>query len=134
MALNQIIVIGRLCADPEGQYTSSGHAVTKFRVAVDRDFKNQETGERETDFFNCVAWRKTAEFVSQYVTKGRLVAVSGRMQVRSWVTDSGEKRYVSEIVAASVQPLDKQQEGGSAPSSIGNGHAAEPGEDPFADE
>lgn len=121
MALNHIVVIGRLCADPGSQYTSSGITLAKFRVAVDRDVKNTETGERETDFFNVVAWRRTAEFVTQYITKGRLVAVSGRMQTRSWIADDGQKRYASEIVAENVQALDRAKDDGE-----GGGEYAEP--------
>ena len=109
--LNRAIVVGRLTRDPESSYTSSGIAIAKFTVAVDRFSKNPETGEKETDFIPCVAFRRSAEFVTQYITKGRLVAVEGRIQVRSWVAQDGQKRYMTEIVADNVQGLDRPREG-----------------------
>lgn len=118
--LNRIIFIGRLTKDPESQYTSSGIALAKFSVAVDRFTKNPETGEKETDFFDVVAWRRTAEFVTQYLTKGRLVAVEGRLQIRSWVAQDGTKRKAAEIVADSVQGLDRPKDGEGA----GGGYVA----------
>ncbi len=83
--VNRIVLVGRLTRDPESQYTTNGIAIAKFSVAVDRFSKNPETGEKETDFIDIVAFRRTAEFVTQYITKGRLVAVEGRLQIRSWV-------------------------------------------------
>lgn len=109
--LNRIVLIGRLTRDPEAQYTTSGIAVTRFSIAVDRPFKNQETGEKETDFIDIVAWRRTAEFVTQYLTKGRLVAVEGRLQIRNWVAQDGTKRRSAEVVADNVQGLDRAREG-----------------------
>src|SRR5882757_11168540 len=108
--LNRIVLIGRLTRDPESQYTPSGVALAKFSIAVDRPTKNQETGERETDFIDIVAWRRTAEFVTQYIGKGRLVAVEGRLQIRSWVAQDGSKRRSAEVIADSVQGLDKPRE------------------------
>lgn len=120
--LNRIIVIGRLTKDPESQYTSSGIALAKFRVAVDRPTKNPETGEKETDFIDVVAWRRTAEFVTQYITKGRLVAVEGRLQIRNWVDQQGQKRFWPEIVADNVQGLDRPRDGGeAAPAAYAGG-------------
>jgi single-strand DNA-binding protein len=113
--LNRIIIVGRLTKDPESQYTSSGIALAKFRVAVDRPTKNPETGEKETDFIDVVAWRRTAEFVTQYITKGRLVAVEGRLQIRNWVDQSGQKRIWPEIVADNVQGLDRPRDAEGGP-------------------
>ena len=115
--LNRVVLIGRLTRDPESQYTPNGVALAKFAIAVDRPTKNPETGEKETDFINIVAWRRTAEFVTQYITKGRLVAVDGRLQIRSWVAQDGQKRYMTEVVADNVQGLDRPREGegGGAP-------------------
>ena len=91
--LNHIVVMGRLTRDPELRRTGSGIAVTSFTVAVDRDFSNKESGERETDFIDCVAWRSTGEFVSKYFTKGSMAVVSGRLQIRIWTDKDGNKQY-----------------------------------------
>ena len=88
--LNKIIVMGRLTHDPELRRTGSGTPVCSFSVACDRDFKSQ-SGEKETDFFDVVAWRATGEFVSKYFTKGRMVVVEGRLQIREW-QDTQAKR------------------------------------------
>ena len=100
--LNHIVVMGRLTRDPELRRTGSGIAVTSFTVAVDRDFPNKESGERETDFIDCVAWRQTGEFVSKYFTKGSMAVVSGRLQIRGWTDKDGNKRRSAEIVANNV--------------------------------
>lgn len=100
--LNHIIIMGRLTRDPELRRTGSGLAVASFSVAVDRDWPNKETGEKETDFINCVAWRQTGEFVSKYFTKGSMIVVSGRLQIRNWTDKDGNKRTTAEIVADSV--------------------------------
>lgn len=100
--LNQIIIMGRLTRDPELRRTGSGLAVANFSVAVDRDWPNKDTGERETDFINCVAWRQTGEFVSKYFAKGSMIVVSGRLQIRNWTDDNGNKRQTAEIVAENV--------------------------------
>src|SRR2546423_13504152 len=105
--LKRIVLIGRLTRDPESQYTPSGIALAKFTLAVDRFTKNPETGEKETDFIPIVAFRRSAEFVTQYVGKGRLVAVEGRLQVRSWVAQDGTKRYFTEVIAENVDTLDR---------------------------
>ena len=96
--LNKIILIGRLARDPELRRTGSGIAVTSFRLACDRDFKSQ-SGEKETDWIDVVAWRNTAEFVSKYFTKGRLAIVEGRLQTRDWTDKDGNKRVATEVVA-----------------------------------
>ena len=103
--LNKAIIIGRLTKDPELKHTQSGVAVTNFTVAVDRNFKNAQ-GEYDTDFIPVVVWRQQAEHCCKYLGKGRLVAVSGRIQVRSYDDDQGVRRYVTEIVADEVQFLD----------------------------
>ena len=100
--LNHIVVMGRLTHDPELRRTGSGLAVAGFTVAVDRDFANKDSGERETDFIDCVAWRSTGEFVSKYFTKGSMAVVSGRLQIRTWEDKDGNKRRTAEIVADSV--------------------------------
>jgi single-strand DNA-binding protein len=113
--LNRVVLIGRLTRDPESKYTQTGVPVASFGIAVDRPSRNAETGERETDFINITAWRKTAEFVTQYLTKGRLVAVEGRLQIRSWTAQDGTKRTAAEVVADNVQGLDKPRDSGPAP-------------------
>lgn len=96
--LNHIVIMGRLTRDPELRRTGSGVAVTNFSVAVERDFKS-EGGEKETDFIDCVAWRQAGEFVSKYFKKGSMIVVSGRLQIRSWTDNDGNKRRAAEIVA-----------------------------------
>lgn len=103
--LNKIILIGRLTRDPEMKYLTNGTPVTDFSLAVDRPFTNAQ-GQREADFIDCIAWRKLAETVGNHLTKGRLVAVEGRLQIRSYEAQDGSKRKVAEVVADSVQFLD----------------------------
>jgi len=111
MSLNRIVLIGHLTRDPEMKYTPQGIAVATMGIAVNRFTKNDQ-GEREVDFFNIVAWRRTAEFASNYLRKGRLVSVDGRLQARSWVEQTtGQKRTVYEIVAEDVQALDRRPDG-----------------------
>ena len=114
--LNHITIMGRLTRDPELRRTGSGVAVASFSVAVDRDFGRNENGEKETDFIDCVAWRNTAEFVSKYATKGRMVVVSGRLQIRSWTDKDGNKRRTAAVVADNVYFGDSRRdnEGGNA--------------------
>lgn len=100
--LNHIVIMGRLTRDPELRRTGSGLAVAGFTVAVDRDFTNKDSGERETDFIDCVAWRSTGEFVSKYFSKGSMAVVSGRLQIRPWEDKNGNKRRTAEIVADNV--------------------------------
>jgi single-strand DNA-binding protein len=110
--LNRIILIGRLTRDPELRYTPNGIAVASFGIAVERPFTNQQ-GEKEVDFINIVVWRKQAENCANHLGKGRLVALEGRLQVRSYETAEGQKRTVSEVVADSVQFLDWPKDSGS---------------------
>ena len=94
--LNRIVIMGRLTRDPELRRTQNGTAVTSFSVAVDRDFKSRESGEKATDFIDVVAWRQTAEFVCQYFTKGRMAVVEGRLQIRDWKDKDGNNRRSAE--------------------------------------
>ena len=100
--LNHIVIMGRLTRDPELRRTGSGIAVASFTVAVDRDFGGRDGGEKETDFIDCVAWRSTGEFVSKYFTKGSMIVVSGRLQIRGWTDKEGNKRRSAEVVADNV--------------------------------
>lgn len=100
--LNYIVIQGRLTRDPELRRTGSGLAVANFSVAVERDFPNKETGEKEVDFIDCIAWRHTGEFVSKYFTKGSMIVVSGRLQIRTWTDKDGNSRKTAEIVADNV--------------------------------
>ena len=118
--LNRTIIMGRLTRDPELRRTQSGTAVASFALAVERDFKDKDTGEKAADFIDIVAWRGTAEFVSRYFTKGRLVVVEGRLQSRSYEDKSGSKRKAVEVVADNVYFADSRKDGDStsgAPSA-----------------
>ena len=118
--LNKIILMGRLTRDPEPRRTGTGTAVTSFSLAVDRDFKSQ-SGEKETDFIDIVAWRSTAEFVSKYFTKGRMAVVEGRLQIRDWTDKDGGKRRSAEVVADNVYFGDSKRDGGDS-----SGYSAAP--------
>ena len=118
--LNKIILMGRLTRDPELRRTGTGTAVTSFSLAVDRDFKSQ-SGEKETDFIDIVAWRSTAEFVSKYFTKGRMAVVEGRLQIRDWTDKDGGKRRSAEVVADNVYFGDSKRDGGDS-----SGYSAAP--------
>lgn len=115
--LNHIVLMGRLTKDPELRHTASGVAVASFRIAVDRDFNNRDTGEKETDFIDVVAWRQTGEFVSKYFSKGRMAVVSGRLQMRNWTDKEGGKRTSAEVVADNVYFGDSKRD------SEGGGYA-----------
>ena len=116
--LNHIVLMGRLTRDPELRRTQSGVAVVSFSLAVDRDFANRESGEKQTDFIDIVAWRSTAEFVSKYFTKGRMAVVSGRLQIRDWTDREGGKRRSAEVVADNVYFGDSKKDG-AAPAQGG---------------
>lgn len=143
--LNHIIVMGRMVRDPELRSTQSGVSVCSFTLACDRDFKAKDGGEKETDFIDCVAWRSTAEFVRKYFTKGRMMAVEGRLQLRDWVDKEKNKRRSAEIQVSSAYFADsksKEQEPpevshGAADGFPGGGFpggALPSGFDPFAGE
>ena len=106
--LNKIIIMGRLTRDPELRRTGSGTAVTSFSLACDRDFKSQ-SGDKETDFIEVVAWKNTAEFVSKYFSKGRMAVVEGRLQIRDWTDKAGNKRTTAEVVAGNVYFADSKR-------------------------
>lgn len=110
---NKIILIGRLTRDPELRYTPQGVPVASFTLAVDRPFTNAQ-GEREADFVDCVAWRKLGETVGNHLTKGRLVAVEGRLQIRGYTAQDGSKRRVAEVIIDTLRFLDAPK---NAPSS-----------------
>ena len=140
--LNKIFIMGRLTRDPELRRTQSGTPVTSFSLAVDRDFKSQ-SGEKETDFIDVVAWRSTAEFVAKYFTKGRMAVVEGRLQIRDWQDRDGNKRRSAEVIADNVYFGDSRPSGGNggsfndgpayaAPSAPTGGYAA-PGGGDFAE-
>ena len=114
--LNNCIIMGRMTRDPELRRTSSGTAVCGFTIAVDRDIKG-ESGERETDFVDCVAWKGTAELVCKHFSKGSMAIVTGRLQMRNWTDKDGNKRRTAEIIASTVYfgEAKKQQEGGYTP-------------------
>ena len=99
--LNKIFLQGRLVADPDLRHTQQGTPVASFRIAVDRDYKNQ-SGNKETDFINIVAWRNTAEFVTRYFSKGRMAIVEGRLQMREYTDRDGNRRIAAEVVANSI--------------------------------
>ena len=108
--LNKVMLIGNLGTDPEMRYTANGAAVTSFRMAVSRSYSGQD-GERkeETEWFSVVCWNKLAETVSQYLQKGRKAYVEGRLQTRSWEGQDGQTRYRTEVIASTVQFLDRAQ-------------------------
>ncbi len=116
--LNTIQIMGRLTRDPELRRAGSGLAVTSFTVAVERDFPNKDTGEREVDFIDCVAWRQTGEFVSKYFTKGRMIIVSGRLQIRSWTDKDGNKRKTAEVVAENCYFGDSKKDVTTSASTV----------------
>src|SRR5438270_1978790 len=147
--LNKVILIGRLATDPELKYTATGIAVTSFRIAVDRAFGRNADGEKETDFIDIVAWKQSAEFAANYLNKGRLIAVDGRLQIRNWVAQDGTKRRSAEVVANDLRSLDRPRDPNAqsshydepphpaaAPAGVGMDSAAADADfnDPFADE
>ena len=125
--LNRIILIGRLTADPEAKYTPSGIAVTTFRIAVDRPISaeaKQQGQEKQADFIDIVAWRQNAEFAANYLQKGRLIAVEGKLQIREYVTQDGQRRKAAEVVVDNLKGLDRAREGGENPEGGGDQSAA----------
>ena len=128
--LNRIILMGRLTRDPELRHTQTGTPVASFSLAVDRDFKDKQTGEKATDFIDIVAWRQTAEFVSRFFTKGRMAVVEGRLQIRDWTDRDGGKRRSAEVIADNVyfgnSKRDAEAGGYSAPSYGAQGGYAPP--------
>ena len=118
--LNHIVIMGRLVRDPELRRTGSGIAVASFRVAVDRDYAPKDGGERKADFIDCVAWRQTGEFISKYFTKGRMIVVDGRLEMRDWTDKDGNKRTSAEVVVANAYFGDSKRDGGDTSTYGGN--------------
>ena len=135
--LNRILLMGRLTRDPELRHTQTGTAVASFTLAVDRDFKDRNSGERATDFIDIVAWRQTGEFVSRYFTKGRMAVVEGRLQMRDWTDKDGNKRRSAEVVADNVYFADSKKEAEPGSNSSYNsapaGYGAPSGADQYAE-
>ncbi|MFL2118585.1 single-stranded DNA-binding protein [Marinilactibacillus psychrotolerans] len=128
--INNVVLTGRLTAEPELKYTGSGTAVISFNLAVDRTFKNAQ-GERETDFVNCVAWRKTAELIANNLRKGSLFGVVGRIQTRNYTNNDGKKVYVTEVVCESVQFLESKNSNQHSDNNQNNKKSPDFDEDPF---
>lgn len=132
--MNKIILIGRLTKDPEFRYTQSGTAAASFTLAVNRRFTNQN-GEREADFINCVAWQKAAEFVANYFKKGQQMALEGRLQVRSYEGNDGQRRWVTEVVAEQIEFVWSKESGSNNSNSTGgnsgSGHNSSSGDNPY---
>ena len=120
--LNHIVVQGRLVRDPELRRTGSGVAVTSFRIAVDRDFVPKDGGERKADFIDCVAWRQTGEFIAKYFSRGRMIIVDGRLEMRDWTDKEGNKRTSAEIVVSNGYFGDSKRDDASNGSYNGNSY------------
>lgn len=118
--LNRVVLVGRLTKDPDLRYTANGVAVANFTLAVNRPFSNQQ-GEREADFINCVVWRRPAENLANFMNKGSLVGVDGRIQTRNFEGQDGKRVYITEVVADSVQFLETKGGSGSGSSRGGQG-------------
>lgn len=136
MSINRVILTGRLTRDPELRSTTTGKEVASMRIAVDRRFKSE--GQPDADFFNVVAWGQSARYSGDYLTKGRLIAVDGRLQVRTYTTQEGQNREVVEVVTDTIQALDRPREDSGSRSESGYAapaaSAAEDEYDPFAEE
>ena len=135
--LNSVILIGRLTRDPELRYTPAGVAVTQFTLAVDRPFTSGDNKEREADFINIVTWRQLAETCANYLRKGRLTAVEGRIQVRNYDNAEGKRVYVTEIVADNVRFLEsanRESNSGNSGGYSGNNRGSKEQQDPFIDD
>lgn len=131
--LNKIFIMGRLTRDPELRRTQNGTAVTSFTLAVDLDFKSQ-SGEKETDFIDVVAWRTTAEFVAKYFSKGRMAVVEGRLQLRDWTDKDGNKRRNAEVLADNIYFGDAKKDADSGAKRYADGQFVEVDEDFDADD
>lgn len=116
--LNKVFLQGRLVADPELRKTQQGTPVASYRLAVDRDYKSKDSNAQNTDFVNIVSWRNTAEFVSRYFTKGRMMLVEGRLQMRSYTDKDGNRRVAAEVVTDNVHFADSRKDGSSADSGL----------------
>lgn len=140
--LNRVILIGRLTRDPELRTTNTGKSVVSFSIAVQKRIKPQNPNDPDADFFRVTAWGQTAEFVSNYMSKGRLVAVDGRLETRKFVDNTGANREVVEVIADNVNGLDRPRDDAAGEGSTYSGGgkpstnvAPSPDEfDPFADQ
>lgn len=133
--MNKVILIGNLADEPKTSMTANGILKCTFRLATQRRYANQQTGQREADFHSIVVWRQLAELCAKYLAKGRKCAVEGTIQYRSYNAQDGSKRYVTEIVADSVEFLSSRQQGGEqAPAQNGNTYAEQSGFVPADDE
>lgn len=112
MALNKAIIMGRITHDLEVRQTQSGTAVLQFTVAVDRNY-SRDGGEKQTDFISCVAWRQTAEFIGRYFSKGRMIAVDGRLQSRTYEDKNGTKHYITELIVENANFTGEKLDGGN---------------------
>lgn len=123
--INNVVLVGRLTKDPDLRYTSSGTAVATFTLAINRNFTNQD-GNRDTDFINCVIWRKSAETLANYTRKGSLIGVTGRIQTRNYENQQGQRVYVTEVVAENFQMLESrtasEQRQAKGPSNFDSGN------------
>ena len=136
--MNKVFLIGRLTRDPELRYTGNNTAVTSFTIAVNRTYTNK-AGEREADFIPVVVWRRQAESVKNYLSQGSQVAVEGRIQVRNYDDQNGDRRYVTEVIADSVEFIGSKKDSQSSnynnqPASIQGSQSAEPTPYDFKDE
>ena len=122
--LNHITIMGRLTREPELRRTGNGTAVASFTLACERDIAPKDGGDREVDFFDCVAWRQTGEFVSKYFTKGQMAAVSGRLQIRNWEDKDGQKRRTAEILVDHVYFCGKKENGSQESRGACSGYSA----------
>lgn len=111
--LNRVIIMGRFVRDPELWRTQSGVPKTNFTLAVDRDFKDRQTGERDTDFIDCVAWRNTADYVCKYFSKGRMATVEGSLQIREWKDKEGNNRRSAEVIVENIYFADSKRNEGA---------------------
>ena len=116
--INVVVLMGRLVADPELKQTTTGVSTTSFRIAVDRNFANKETGERQADFINIVAWRQTADFICKYFRKGSMIAIEGSLQSRSYTDKDGNNRTVYEVVASNVSFTGSKAESGTRENAV----------------
>ena len=121
--LNRVVLIGRLTRDPELRTTSTGKSVVSFSIAVQKRIKPQNPNDPDADFFRVTAWGQTAEFVSNYMSKGRLVAVDGRLETRKFVDNQGANREVVEVVADNVNGLDRPRDDAGDSGGASTGHA-----------
>lgn len=128
--MNKTCLVGRLTAQPELRYNKSNVPYTRFNLAVNRNFTNEQ-GEREADFISCVGWRKTAELICTYFNKGSQIGVEGRIQTGSYDSEDGTKRYTTDVIVENITFLDKKQD--SRPEPEYTGSVEEKEEDPFSD-